>query len=59
MVFDGLILQRVLAEISDVSGQQLRQVYQIGRSEFFFKFSKKNKEKLPGSWQEHAGEGKS
>jgi len=41
MVFDGLILQRVLAEISDVSGQQLRQVYQIGRSEFFFKFSKR------------------
>ncbi|MBN2219235.1 MAG: NFACT family protein [Kosmotogaceae bacterium] len=41
MVFDGLILQRVLAEISDLPGQQLRQIYQIGRSEFFFKFSKR------------------
>lgn len=40
MVFDGLTLQRVTAEISDSRGMQLRQLYQIGRTEFFFKLSK-------------------
>lgn len=40
MVFDGLTLQRVLAEISTGLGTQLRQVYQIGKTEFFLKLSK-------------------
>ncbi|HNR79937.1 MAG TPA: NFACT family protein, partial [Mesotoga infera] len=40
MIFDGLVLKRVVNELQNVTGQQLRQVYQTGKSEFFFKFSR-------------------
>jgi len=40
MIFDGLVLKRVVNGLQTMVGQQLRQVYQTGKSEFFFKFSR-------------------
>jgi predicted ribosome quality control (RQC) complex YloA/Tae2 family protein len=40
VIFDGLVLKRVVNGLQNIVGQQLRQVYQKGKSEFFFKFSR-------------------
>ena len=40
MIFDGLVLKRVVNGLQNIVGQQLRQIYQKGKSEFFFKFSR-------------------
>lgn len=40
MTFDGLILKRLVSELEIVQGQQLKQVYQLGKTEFFMKFSR-------------------
>ena len=40
MILDGLTISRLLAGLQNVVGQQLRQVYQTGRTEFHLKFSR-------------------
>ena len=40
MTFDGILLNKICLELSSSIGQQLRQVYQTSKTNFYLKFSK-------------------